>query len=69
MRYIIKMTLVGSFPASPDHTYFEINKEAWQDICRLLDRKFKCEDYISYGDDKLPKKPPIETIDSALGLV
>ena len=36
MKYIIKMTLDGSFPGSPDHDYFSVDEKTWDKVRDLV---------------------------------
>jgi hypothetical protein len=69
MRYIIKMSLYGSFPGSPDHNYFEVDEATFdniRDLVHQFGRHDTFEEISGFEIIKLPKEPPIKTIDSEL---
>lgn len=45
MKYIVKLTLDGEFPGSPDHNYYLVDEKTW-DLIHDLVKKFGRHDTL-----------------------
>ena len=52
MKFIIKMTLEGAFPGSPDHDTFIVDNDTWDKVRDIVFPKFLSENQVIGVSDK-----------------